>query len=116
MIWLICRAEWAIASIASTASPTISELFFASSSATATAARACAAPSAAVLTVPAISSTAVVVSSRLEACCSLRADNSSAALAMSWAPPRMTTTPAITVRIARSSWAIAALKSVFNSP
>ena len=97
--------------MASTALRTTSPLFSASTLVSATTFRACVAPSAAFLTVAVISSSAAAVSSRLEACCSVRRERSFDAVEISCVPELMVCVQEETPCKACSSCSSAALKS-----
>ena len=111
MISLICLDDLSMPVIAAIASRTTSPLLSASTLAVETMSRACLAPSAVFFTVTVISSSAAAVSSRLEACCSVRRDRSSAAVEISPVPARIACVLALTAAIDCSSASSEALKS-----
>jgi hypothetical protein len=101
--------------MAETASRMTSPERAASTRAPVAAAEACLAPSALRRTVAVISSRAAAVSSRLAACCSVRRDRSSEALAISLEPPcRPSAAVAMPLMVSRRL-SMAALKSVLIS-
>ena len=110
MIWLICCDDFSMPPMASTALRTTSPLFSASSLVLATTPRACVAPSAAFLTVAVISSSAAAVSSRLEACCSVRRERSLEAVEISCVPESIASALACTPCTACSSCSMAAVE------
>ena len=114
MMWVICCADLAMPSIAVTASRTTYAPFLASPSAAATTSRACEAASAALLTVWVISVSAAAVSSRLEACCSVRRDRSSAILDTASELSPIAPAVAEMTEIAPFRLVMAALKSSFS--
>ena len=103
MIWVIWRDDCSIAPIALTARRMTSPLFSASACAAPATARAWSVLSAVERTIEVTSPSAAEASSRLAACCSVRRDRSSVAVAIWLVPARMAPPRSATLAIAVSS-------------